>query len=193
VITGKKNSKGVFIMKKRKTIVFAAIAMAVLVTAMSMGCVEGPGGDLEDLKDMGIALEEMEEAEQMSFDEVIAHIEAEKYETFATFDESIAVIEATKDETAKAYDNLIAGLIVAKEDLESSGVDMDEIKACKQVENIKREYKRATQQIVRNAEVAELEINAVATGCSGKTESVVEEAGKHISKDLEKIKAGSCD
>ena len=180
-------------MKKRKTIVFAAIAIAILVTTMSLGCVEGPGGDVEDLKEMGAALEEMEKAEQMSFDEAIADIEAEKYETIATFDKSIAVIEATKDETGKAYDNLIDGLIEAKDDLESRGVDIDEIRGCKQVENIKREYKRATQQIVRNAEVAEEEINAVATGCSGKTESVVEEAGKHITKDLEKIKAGSCD
>ncbi|RCV64492.1 hypothetical protein C5S53_08440 [Methanophagales archaeon] len=180
-------------MKKRKTIVFAAIAMAILVTVMSMGCVEGPGGDVEDLKDMGKDLEEMEEAEQMSFDEAIAHIEAEKYETVAGFDGSIAVIEATKNVTAKAYDNLIDGLIVGKEDLESRGVDIDEIKACKQIENIKREFERTIQQIDRNAEVAELEINAVATGCSGKTESVVEEAGKHITKDFEKIKAGSCD
>jgi len=179
-------------MKKRKTIVFAAIAMAIVVTAMSMGCVEGPGKDVEDLKEMGVALEEMEEAEQMSFDEAIADIEAEKYETIATFDKSIAVIEATKDETAKAYDNLIAGLIVVKDDLENCGVDIDEIKGCKQVENIKREYKRATQQIVRNAEVAEEEINVVATGCSGKTKSVVEEAGKHISKDLEEIKEDYC-
>ena len=179
-------------MKKRKTIVFAAIAMAILVTTMSLGCVEGPGRDVEDLKEMGTALEEMEEAEQMSFDEAIADIEAEKYETIATFDNSIAVIEATKDDTAKAYDNLIAGLIVVKDDLESRGVDIDEIKGCTQVENIKREYKRAILQIDRNAEVAELEINAVATGCSGQTESVVEEAGKHITKDLEEIKAGSC-
>ena len=180
-------------MKKRKTIVFAAIAMAILVTTMSLGCVEGPGGDVEDLKDMGKDLEEMEEAEQMSFDEAIADIEAEKYETVAGFDNSIAVIETTKDETAKAYDNLIDGLIVVKDDLESSGVDIDEIKACKQVENIKREYKRAILQIDRNAEVAELEINAVATGYSGQTESVVEEANVQITKDLEKIKAGSCD
>jgi len=177
-------------MEKRKTIVFAAIAMAILVTAMSMGCVEGPG---EDLEAMAEDLEAMEEAEQMSFDEAIAHIEAEKYETVAGFDKSIAVIESTKNVTAKAYDNLIAGLIVGKEDLENRGVDIDGIKGCKQVENIKRESERAILQIDRNAEVAELEINAVATGCSGKTESVVEEAGKHITKDLEKIKAGSCD
>ncbi|MGB7002555.1 MAG: hypothetical protein WBE22_11240 [Halobacteriota archaeon] len=180
-------------MEKRKTIVFAAIALAVLVTVMSLGCVEGPGGDVEDLKDMGKDLEEMEEAEQMSFDEAIADIEAEKYETVAVFDKSIAVIETTKDETAKAYDNLIDGLIVVKDDLESRGVDIDEIKACKQVENIKREYKRAILQIDRNAEVAEEEINAVATGCSGQTESVVEEVNVQITKDLEKIKAGSCD
>jgi len=180
-------------MEKRKTIVFAAIAMAIVVTTMSLGCVEGPGGDLEDLKDMGKDLEEMEEAEQMSFDEAIADIEAEKYETVAGFDEAIADIEATKNETAEAYDNLIDGLIVVRDDLESRGVDIDEIKACKQVENIKREYKRAILQIDRNAEVAEEEINMIATGCSGKTESVVEEAGKHINKDLEKIKAGSCD
>ncbi|MGB3460279.1 MAG: hypothetical protein WBB08_13525 [Halobacteriota archaeon] len=180
-------------MKKRKTIVFAAIAMAILVTVVSLGCVEGPGGDVEDLKDMGKDLEEMEEAEQMSFDEVIADIEADKYETVAGFDKSIAVIEATKNVTAKAYDNLIDGLIVGKDDLESRGVDIDGIKGCKQVENIKREYKRAIQQIDRNAEVAEGEINVVATGCSGQTESVVEDAGKQITKDLEKIKAGSCD
>lgn len=180
-------------MEKRKTVVFAAIAMAILVTVMSLGCVEGPGGDVEDLKDMGKDLEEMEEAEQMSFDEAIADIEADKNETVAGFDKSIAVIETTKNETAKAYDKLIDGLIVVKNDLESSGVDIDEIKGCKQVENIKREYKRAILQIDRNAEVAEGEINVVATGCSGKTESVVEEAGKQITKDLEKIKAGSCD
>jgi len=180
-------------MEKRKTIVFAAIAMAILVTAMSLACVEGPGRDVEDLKDMGKDLKAMEEAEQMSFDEAIAHIEAQKYETVAGFDNSIAVIEATKDETAKAYDNLIDGLIEGKDDLESRGVDIDEIKGCKQVENIKREFERAILQIDRNAEVAELEISAVATGCSGQTESVVEEAGKHITKDFEKIKAGSCD
>jgi hypothetical protein len=152
-------------MKKRKTIVFAAIAMAILVTAMSMGCVEGPGEDLEDL-----------EAEQMSFDESIAHIEAEKYETVAGFDKSIAVIETTKDETAKAYDNLIDGLIEGKDDLESRGVDIDEIAGCKHVKNIKREFERAILQIERNAEVAEWEINVVATGCSGQTKGVVEEA-----------------
>lgn len=180
-------------MKKMKTIVFAAIAMAILVTAMSMGCVEGPGGDVEDLDAMTEDLEAMEEAEQMSFDEAIAHIEAEKYETVAGFDNSIAVIEATKDETAKAYDNLIDGLIEGKDDLESRGVDIDEIRECKQVENIKREFERAILQIDRNAEVAELEISAVATGCSGQTKKVVEEAGKHITKDFEKIKAGSCD
>jgi hypothetical protein len=180
-------------MEKRKTIVFAAITMAVLVTVMSLGCVEGPGKDVEDLKDMGKDLEEMEEAEQMSFDEAIADIEADKNETVAGFDKSIAVIETTKDETAKAYDNLIEGLIVVKNDLESSGVDIDEIKECKQVENIKREYKRAILQIDRNAEVAEGEISAVATGCSGQTESVVEEANVQINKDFEKIKAGSCD
>ena len=180
-------------MKKRKTIVFAAIAMAILVTAMSLGCVEGPGGDVEDLKEMGAALEEMEEAEQMSFDEAIADIEADKKETVAGFDNSIAVIEATKDETAKAYDNLIDGLIVVKNNLESRGVDIDEIRGCEQVENIKREYKRAIQQIDRNAEVAGVEINAVATGCSGQTETVVEEANAQINKNLEKIKAGSCD
>ena len=180
-------------MKKRKTIVLAAIAIAILVTAMSMGCVEGPGDDLEGLKDMGKDLEEMEEAEQMSFDEAIADIEADKYETVAGFDNSIAVIEATKNETAKAYDNLIDGLIVVKDDLESRGVDIDEIKGCTQVENIKREYKRAIQQIDRNAEVAGVEINAVATGCGGQTKTVVEEANAQINKDLEKIKAGSCD
>ena len=180
-------------MEKRKTIVFAAIAMAILVTAMSLGCVEGPGRDVEDLKDMGKDLEEMEKAEQMSFDEAIADIEAQKYETVAGFDKSIAVIEATKDETAKAYDNLIDGLIVVKDDLENCGVDIDEIRGSKQVENIKRESKRAILQIDRNAEVAELEISAVATGCSGQTESVVEEAGKQINKDLEKIKAEYCD
>ena len=179
-------------MKKRKTIVFAAIAMAILVTAMSMGCVEGPGGDVEDLKDMGKDLEEMAEAEQMSFDEAIADIEADKYETVAGFDKSIAVIEATKNETAKAYDNLIAGLIELNDDLESCGVDIDEIKETKQVENIKREYKRAILQIDRNAEVAGEEINAVATGCSGQTESVVEDAGKQISRYFEKIKAEYC-
>jgi hypothetical protein len=180
-------------MEKRKTIVFAAIAMAILVTAMTMGCVEWPGGDVEELKDMGKDLEAMEEAEQMSFDEAIAHIEAEKYETVAGFDNSIAVIEATKDETAKAYDNLIDGLIEGKDDLESRGVDIDEISGCKQVENIKREFERAIQQIDRNAEVAQLEISAVATGCSGHTKKVVEEAGKNINKNLEEIKAGSCD
>lgn len=180
-------------MEKRKTIVFAAIAMAILVTAMSLGCVEGPVRDVEDLKGMGKDLEAMREAEQMSFDEAIADIEADKYETVAGFDKSIAVIEATKEDTAKAYDNLIDGLIVVKDNLESRGVDIDEIKACKQVENIKREYKRAILQIDRNAEVAELEINAVATGCSGQTESVVEEANVQITKDFEKIKAGSCD
>ena len=180
-------------MEKRKTVVFAAIAMAILVTVMSLGCVEGPGGDVEDLKDMGKDLEEMEEAEQMSFDEAIADIEADKYETVAGFDKSIAVIETTKNETAKAYDKLIDGLIVVKNDLESRGVDIDEIKACKQVENIKRECKRAILQIDRNAEVAEGEINVVATGCSGQTKNVVEEANVQITKDLEKIKAGSCD
>jgi len=180
-------------MEKRKTIVFAAIAMAILVTAMSMGCVEGPVGDLEDLKDMGKDLEAMREAEQMSFDEAIADIEADKNETVAGFDESIAVIEATKEDTAKAYDNLIDGLIEGKDDLENCGVDIDEIKGCKQVENIKREYKRAILQIDRNAEVAELEINAVATGCSGQTEGVVEEADVQISRDFEEIKAEYCD
>ncbi len=180
-------------MKKRKAIVFATIAMAVVVTAMSLGCVEGPGGDVEDLKEMGKDLGEMEEAEQMSFDEAIADIEAEKYETVAVFDNSIAVIEATKNETSKAYDNLIDGLIEVKDDLESRGVDIDEIRGCTQVENIKREYKRAILQIDRNAEVAGVEINAVATGCGGQTERVVEEANVQITKDLEKIKAGSCD
>ena len=180
-------------MKKRKTIVFAAIAMAILVTAMSMGCVEGPGEDVEDLEAMTEDLKAMEEAEQMSFDESIAHIEAEKYETVAGFDKSIAVIETTKDETAKAYDNLIDGLIEGKDDLESRGVDIDEIAGCKHVKNIKREFERAILQIARNAKVAEWEINVVATGCSGQSKGVVEEAGKHINKDLEKIKAGSCD
>ena len=180
-------------MKRRKTIVFAAIAIAILVTAMSMGCVEGPGGDVEDLEAMTEDLKAMEEAEQMSFDESIAHIEAQKYETVAGFDKSIAVIEATKDETAKAYDNLIDGLIEGKDDLENRGVDIDEKEGCKQVKNIKREFERAILQIARNAEVAEWEINVVATGCSGKTESIVKEAGKHINKDLEEIKAGSCD
>jgi hypothetical protein len=183
----------VIIMEKRKTIVFLAIASAILVTAMSLGCVEGPGEDVKDVKELGVALEEIEEAEQMRFDEAIAHIETEKYETVAGFDNSIAVIEATKNETAEAYDNLIDGLIVAKEDLESRGVDIDEISACMQVENIKREYKRAIQQIDRNAEVAGVEINAVATGCSGQTETVVKEANVQINKNLEKIKAGSCD
>ena len=180
-------------MEKRKTIVIAAIALAILVTTISMGCVEGPGEDVKDVKELGVALEEMEKAEQMSFDEVIAHIETEKYETVAGFDNSIAVIEATKNETAEAYDNLIDGLIVAKDDLESRGVDIDEISECMQVENIKREFKRAIQQIDRNAEVAGVEINAVATGCSGQTERVVEEANVQINKDLEKIKEGSCD
>ena len=180
-------------MKKRKTVVFAAIALAVLVTVMSLGCVEGPGGDVEDLEAMTEDLEAMEEAEQMSFDEAIAHIEAQKYETVAGFDNSIAVIEATKDETAKAYDNLIDGLIVGKDDLESRGVDIEEISGCKQVENIKREFERAILQIDRNAEVAGEEINAVATGCSGQTESVVEEAGKQISRNFEEIKAEYCD
>lgn len=180
-------------MEKRKKIVFAAIALASLVTTMSLGCVEGPREDVEDLKKLVAALEELEKAEQISFDEAIADIEAEKYKTVAGFDKSIAVIEATKDETAKAYDNLIEGLIEVKDDLESRGVDIDEIKGSKEVENIKREYKRAVQQIDRNAEVAGEEINAVATGCSSQTERVVEEAGKQINKNLEKIKAGSCD
>nr|CBH38640.1 hypothetical secreted protein [uncultured archaeon] len=179
-------------MKKRKTIAFAAIAIAILVTAMSMGCVEGPRGDVEDLKDMGKDLEEMEKAEQMSFDEAIADIEADKNETVAGFDKSIAVIEATKDETAKAYDNLIDGLIVVKEDLENCGVDIDEIRGTEQVENIKREYKRAILQIDRNAEVAGEEINAVATGCSSQTETVVEDAGKQISRNFEEIKEDYC-
>ena len=180
-------------MEKRKTIVFAAIAMAILVTAMSLGCVEGPGGDVEDLEAMTEDLEAMEEAERMSFDEAIAHIEAQKYETVASFDNSIAAIETTKDEIAKAYDNLIDGLIEAKDDLESRGVDIDEISGCKQVENIKREFERAILQIERNAEVAEEEITPITTGCSGQTKSVVEEANVQINKNLEKIKAGSCD
>ena len=180
-------------MGKRKRIAFAAIALVILVTAISLGCVEVPGEDVNELKELGGALQEMEEAEQMSFDEAIAEIESEKYETVAGFDNSIAVIEATKNETAKAYDNLIDGLIVAKDDLESRGVDIDEIIGCKQVENIKREFKRAIQQIERNAEVAGEEINAVATGCSRQTETVVEEANTQINKNLENIKAGSCD
>jgi len=193
LIADRRKNEGVIIMEKRKTIVLATIAIAILVTTMSLGCVEGPGDDLQDLQDMEKDLEEMEEAEQMSFDEAIADIEADKNETVAGFDNSIAVIEATKNETAKAYDNLIDGLIVVKDDLENRGVDIDEIKGCTQVENIKREYKRAIQQIDRNAEVAGVEINAVATGCSGQTEGVVEEANAQINKNLEKIKAGSCD
>ncbi len=72
-------------------------------------------------------------------------------------------------------------------------MDIDEISGFTQVGNIKREFKRAIQQIERNAEVAGVEINAVATGCGGQTKTVVEEANAQINKNLEKIKAGSCD
>jgi septal ring factor EnvC (AmiA/AmiB activator) len=163
-----KISKEVSIMKRRKRIVFAAIAIAILVTAMSMGCVE--------------------EKEELSFNESLANLEATKNEIDMAYDELIENLEATKNEIDTTYDSLIAGLKETEEDLEACGVDIEEIRDSNQADAIRREWVSATEQIKRNFIVAKGELEAIATGCSGQTGRVVEAAKKNIGKNLEKIK-----
>jgi septal ring factor EnvC (AmiA/AmiB activator) len=167
-----KISKEVIIMKKRKMIVFAAIAIAILVTAMSMGCVE--------------------EKEELSFNESLENLEATKNEIDMAYDELIENLEATKNEIDTTYDSLIRGLKETEEDLEVSGVDIAEIRDSKQADAIRREWVSATEQIKRNFVVAKGEIEAIATGCSGQTGRVVGAAKKNIGKNLEKIKEEYC-
>jgi septal ring factor EnvC (AmiA/AmiB activator) len=167
-----KISKEVINMKKGKMIVFAAMAIAILVTAMSMGCVE--------------------EKEELNFDESLANLEATKNEIDMAYDELIVNLEATKNEIDTTYDSLIEGLKETEEDLEASGVDIEEIRGSKQADAIRREWKSATEQIKRNFVVAKGEIEAVATGCSGQTARVVEAAKKNIGKNLGEIKKEYC-
>ncbi len=159
-------------MEKRKTFICAAVAIAILVTTMSMGCIE--------------------EQEELSFEESLANLEAQKNEIDKEYDELIANLETNKNEIDKTYDKLIEGLNETKKELEACGADIEEIKGTKQANNIRSEWEFASVQIKRNFDVAKGEIEAVATGCRGETDKVVEEAEKSIGKNLDKLKEAYC-
>ncbi|KAF5437269.1 hypothetical protein C5S35_05075 [Candidatus Methanophagaceae archaeon] len=155
-------------MEKRKTFICAAVAIAILVTAMSMGCVE--------------------KEPKLSFDETLAYLEAQKIEINKEYDDLIAHLEAQKIEINNEYDGLIDELDETRKEIEATGADFEEVRRTKQASNIRNEWDFAAAQIERNLEVATEEIEAVATGCRGETEKVVEEARNHIDKNMEKIK-----
>ena len=155
-------------MEKRRTFICAAVAIAILVAAMSMGCVE--------------------KEPKLSFDETLAHLEAQKVELNKEYDDLIAHLETNRIEINKEYDGLIEELNETRKEIEATGADFEEVRRTKQASNIRNEWRFAAAQIERNLEVAIEEIEAVATGCRGETEKVVEEARKHIDKNTEKIK-----
>ncbi|KAF5415384.1 MAG: hypothetical protein C5S38_04060 [Candidatus Methanophagaceae archaeon] len=156
-------------MKNRKTFIYAAVAIAILVMTMSMGCVE--------------------KEPKLSFDETLAYLEAQKIELNKDYDDLIAHLETEKSEINNEYDGLIDELNETRKEIEATGADFEEVRRTKQASNIRNEWNFAAAQIERNLEVAIEEIEAVATGCRGETEKVVEEARKQIDKNVEKLKA----
>ena len=155
-------------MEKRKAFICAAVAIAILVTTMSMGCVE--------------------KEPKLSFEETLAYLEAQKDELNKEYDDLIVHLEANKIEINKEYDGLIEELDETRKEVEATGADFEEVRRTKQASNMRNEWKFAAAQIERNLEVAKEEIEAIATGYRGETDKVVEEARKHIDKNMEKIK-----
>ena len=155
-------------MEKRRTFICAAVAIAILVTIMSMGCVE--------------------KEPKLSFDETLAYLEAQKNEINKDYDDLIAHLETNKNEINKQYDGLIEELDETRKEIEATGADFEEVRCTKQASNMRSEWHFAAAQIERNFEVVTEEIEAVATGCRGETEKVVEEARKNIDKNVEKLK-----
>ncbi len=136
---------------------------------MSMGCVE--------------------KEPKLSFDETLTYLEAKKNEINKDYDDLITHLEANKIGINKEYDGLIEELNETRKEIEATGVDFEEVRSTKQASNIRNEWRFAAAQIERNLEVANEEIEAVATGCRGETEKVVEEARKQIDKNVEQLKA----